>query len=176
MGEGLAGGGCPVFQVVRQVLKPGGIMATWYGTDHIDECMAALGTHLTFQWQFVSPFFGSVPGIYRFITARYRSVLMYTAGESLYLHRAVDDVIPASRREKGLHDHQQALAPTQAIVEAVSEPGQLVVDPTAGSFTTAEACWRTNRRFCGGDHDLACLGMVRERFKNILLPSESGRT
>ena len=37
------------------------------------------------------------------------------------------------------------------VIEAFSDPGELVVDPMLGSGTTAIAAWATSRRFVGGD-------------------------
>ena len=133
-----------------RVLAPDGIMVTWYGQHHLDRCMEALGLHLKYQWLFIGPFCGGAQQKAPFLCSCYRPALVYTAGEPLRLHRAVDDWTPSVlHREKDLHPHQQSIAPTQYLVEAFSQEGDLVCDPCSGSFTTAEACWHTNRRFVG---------------------------
>jgi site-specific DNA-methyltransferase (adenine-specific) len=150
-----------------EVLKPNGVMVTWYGMGHAARCIAELEKHLHFQWILVSPLYGTVGGKRGLITSCYRAALVFTNGETLRLHREVDDWMPASRREKRWHPHQQSSAPTQYLVEAFSQVAELIVDPCAGSFTTAEACWHTHRRFVGGDINPECLGMAQERFKAL---------
>ena len=39
----------------------------------------------------------------------------------------------------------------KAIIEAITEPGDLVVDPCAGSFIVSEACQELGREFMGCD-------------------------
>jgi predicted RNA methylase len=48
-------------------------------------------------------------------------------------------------------------------VRYFSTPGDLVVDPCAGSFTTAVACHRLGRRFVGCDVDKAAVVVGQER-------------
>ena len=103
----------------KRVLKPDGVLVSWYGQANLDECMAILREHhLHYQWLFTAPFYGTEPAKGRFIAARYRPALVYTVKEKLRMRRAVDDVTPGARKEKGWHPHQQTLAGTQYLVEA----------------------------------------------------------
>jgi ubiquinone/menaquinone biosynthesis C-methylase UbiE len=151
-----------------RVLKPGGVMATWYGQPHLAACMTELNKHLRYQWLFVAPFYGTVPTKPRIITSLYRPALVYSRGDKLRLHRAVQDWVLGCRREKTLHCHQQSLAPTQYLVEAFSKEGDLVVDPCSGGWTTAEACWHAARKFVGCDINANCLEIARKRFRLVL--------
>ena len=49
------------------------------------------------------------------------------------------------------HPHQKPLNLHIRLIEAVSEEGDIVVDPAAGSFMVLEACRATNRMFLGCD-------------------------
>ena len=102
------------------------------------------------------------------VVSCYQLAVVYTKGSEWRLPQQFCDRIPAGQREDGEHPHRKTNTQMQYIVEMVSEAGQLVVDPCAGSFKTAEACWRTNRLFCGGDLNPACLGMARKTFSTIL--------
>ncbi len=55
------------------------------------------------------------------------------------------------RKDKDLHPHQQPVEVADYIVSYFSDPGDIVVDPCAGSFTYAAACYRLGRRFIGCD-------------------------
>lgn len=50
-------------------------------------------------------------------------------------------------KERTGHETQKPLRPIKKLIEVNSNPGDLVLDPFAGSFTTAEACILTDRRF-----------------------------
>ena len=65
-----------------------------------------------------------------------------------------DHSIPDVWTEKATaktHTHAKPLKLQQALIEAVTKPGDLVVDPAAGSFSVLDACRRAERRFIGGD-------------------------
>ena len=72
----------------KRVLKPTGVLATWYGQANLEKCMTILREHgLHYGWLFIAPFYGTEPAKGRFIAARYRPALVYTVGEKLRLHR-----------------------------------------------------------------------------------------
>lgn len=160
----------------NRVLKPGGVMVTWYSQHHLDECLAELGKHLHFQWLFVSPLYGTGSMRWLSFIPRYQLALVYSKGEKMRLKRTTDDftpggiadLIPAGEREKSLHKHQKTVCQMQYLVEAFSEEGSLICDPCAASWTTAEACYLTNRRFVGSDISPQCLVMAQQRFASML--------
>ena len=49
------------------------------------------------------------------------------------------------------HAHQKPVGLQAALIEAVTEPGDLVVDPAAGSFSVMESALSVGRNFLGGD-------------------------
>jgi len=53
----------------------------------------------------------------------------------------------------------------QDCVEAFTDPGELVLDPFAGSGTTGVACLRLGRRFIGIERDERYAGIARERLR-----------
>ncbi len=53
--------------------------------------------------------------------------------------------------ERRAHTHQKPVGLQAALIEAVSNPGDVVIDPAAGSFSVLEACRLTDRRFLGCD-------------------------
>ncbi len=55
------------------------------------------------------------------------------------------------RVERGLHAHRKPLELQGRLIAAVSEPGDVVIDPAAGSFSVLEACQQQGRRFLGCD-------------------------
>ncbi len=72
---------------------------------------------------------------------------------------------PAVRFDPGgqVHPTQKPLALMRALVEAFSDPGELVCDPFAGAGTTAVACRMTGRRFLGWEIDPVHQGTAQRR-------------
>jgi site-specific DNA-methyltransferase (adenine-specific) len=57
-------------------------------------------------------------------------------------------VIPSSKRK---HPHQKPRELIKALIEATTEPNDLVIDSCAGSFVVLEVCRELKREFCGVD-------------------------
>jgi site-specific DNA-methyltransferase (adenine-specific) len=65
--------------------------------------------------------------------------------------------------EKTEHPTQKPEELIRRLVQASSAPGDLVVDPFAGSGTTAVVCEATGRRWLAGERDARYVGMARTR-------------
>ena len=50
-----------------------------------------------------------------------------------------------------VHPHQKPFGLQKAVIEATTEPGDVVIDPVAGSFSVMRAAHACGRRFLGGD-------------------------
>lgn len=49
------------------------------------------------------------------------------------------------------HAHKKPIELQGELITAVSNEGDVVIDPAAGSFSVMEACFKRNRRFLGCD-------------------------
>ncbi|KLL03050.1 MAG: adenine specific DNA methylase [Mycoplasmataceae bacterium RV_VA103A] len=49
------------------------------------------------------------------------------------------------------HPHEKPAGLNKRLIEAVTQKGDLVVDPCAGSFTVLNSCLETKREFLGAD-------------------------
>jgi site-specific DNA-methyltransferase (adenine-specific) len=65
--------------------------------------------------------------------------------------------------EKTEHATQKPESLIETLIKASSKPGDLVVDPFAGSGTTAVVAARLGRRWICGDADARYVGLARER-------------
>ena len=54
-------------------------------------------------------------------------------------------------RPRTAHPHAKPIPLMTQILDAITDPDDLVVDPAAGSYSTLEACRATGRRFLGCD-------------------------
>ena len=58
---------------------------------------------------------------------------------------------PLAKEQRATGVHPKPIQLQARLIEAVSNPGDLVVDPAAGTFSVLEACRQTNRAFLGCD-------------------------
>ncbi|QPQ56316.1 site-specific DNA-methyltransferase [Allosphingosinicella flava] len=70
--------------------------------------------------------------------------------------------------EGGLHPTQKPVRLMQALIELASQPDQIVLDPFAGSGTTAVAAALLNRRFIAIEQDASYVKIARKRLENEL--------
>jgi site-specific DNA-methyltransferase (adenine-specific) len=59
-----------------------------------------------------------------------------------------EKVISVSKRR---HPHQKPKELIKSLIEATTEPKDLVIDPCAGSFVVLKVCQELNRNFLGVD-------------------------
>lgn len=70
--------------------------------------------------------------------------------------------------EKTEHPTQKPEELVRRFVEGTTQPGQLVVDPFAGSGTTAVVAERSGRRWIAGDADARYVGLARDRLAALV--------
>lgn len=81
---------------------------------------------------------------------------------------SVTNTILVDARDKSLHEWQQDVGAFTTLVERLTVPGALVVDPYVGTGTTGVACVHTGRRFIGGDVDDGQVAVARARIAEAL--------
>lgn len=79
------------------------------------------------------------------------------------------DRINQSAKERLGYPTQKPLSLLMRIIEASSNPGDLVLDPFCGCGTTIEACERMGRRWIGIDIARKAVEVIEERFKKVEL-------
>ncbi len=76
-------------------------------------------------------------------------------------------IVPTNGREKTGYPTQKPLGILKRIVQASSNPGDLVLDFFAGSGTTGEACLALGRQFILVDDNRDALEVMARRFKGV---------
>jgi site-specific DNA-methyltransferase (adenine-specific) len=98
----------------------------------------------------------------------WKPILIYEHAASPPARWLPDDVLVSyGSPEKSLHPWQQNLGDFIWLVERFSNPGDLVIDPLMGTGTTAEACFRTGRRFIGCDSESDAVELARRRLGDV---------
>jgi site-specific DNA-methyltransferase (adenine-specific) len=153
------------------VLIDGGLFITFSGQFHLDHYFESFGRHLTYRWTMAATWDKDANQIHQLgISSRWKPILLYSKGTYRRTTGRKSDLLQMIAKEKSLHDWQQPLATIEELVKNFSDPGDLIVDPCAGSFGVAAVAHRLGRRFCGCDSDPSCVATGYERVKTVLGP------
>ena len=147
----------------NRVLVPGGLLVTYSGTLYLNQVIRSLDEHLTWAWASASVWMGDGTIIHpRQVTSKWKPILIFSKGEWRKRGRWQDLSVVTSK-EKAWHDWQQPLEEVESLVRSFSQPGDLVVDPCGGGFTTAVACHNLGRRCISCDLDRSAVIRGQDR-------------
>jgi DNA modification methylase len=146
-------------RLAKSALRPGGMLAVMAGQAWLPDVLNRMTVHLSYRWTLIyeTPGGPSSKLMDRRVLSRWKPVLLF-GGKQDWIG---NDVI--SLREKSDHEWQQSLSGMKSLIESVSKPGQLIVDPFLGSGTTALAALQSGRRFAGCDVDEIAVKIARHR-------------
>jgi DNA modification methylase len=153
-----------------RVLVEGGLLVTYTGQSWLHKVIPALSTHLLYRWCNASVWegAGNVAHLgdwkrhHGRIVSKWKPILVYSKGGWTKEGEWID-VSFVTSKEKDWHDHQQPLEEVESLVRDFSRPGDLVVDPCGGGFTTAVACRILGRRCISCDIDEGCVIRGQDR-------------
>lgn len=138
--------------LAARVLRPGGSLVTYVGQATLMECSNALGEHLRYWWTLAllhESGLQQLPG--KWVQVRWKPLLWFVRDDRGGSRRYVDDVVHGSKPRKDLHEWAQGLDEVKPIIEQLTEPGALILDPFAGSATFGHAANALGRHFIGAD-------------------------
>lgn len=150
-------------EMAARVLKPGGSLIAYCGHYQIPEVTALLKPHLRYWWLLMIKHGGPsarLPGKWVFV--EYKPALWYVKHHRSG-KRFVADVIQSRGKDKKFHRWGQSVAPFVYLIEKLTNPGDLVLDPFLGGGTTAVACLLTGRDCIGFELDPAMADVARGR-------------
>ena len=154
-------------EFAERVLVAGGIFMTYSGNFYLPQVMDKFEKHLTYRWQISSHYKGDATllslGSYK-VTSSWKPILVYSKGETIRKGR-FNDTVHVQSKEKSWHHWQQPLDEAVKLIHNFSSPGDLIVDPCGGGFTTAVACRNLNRRYIGCDVEAECVSRGMKRLQ-----------
>lgn len=144
---------CTFAREIERVLKPSGHCALWM--DKFDLCNDAASRFFTnikkVDWLTWDK--GRIGLGYR-TRRRGEYLMIFQKGplraKDIWTDRAIPDVWQEKVSTKD-HTHRKPVELQKRIIQAVTKPGDLVVDPCAGSFSVMEAALSVGREFLGCD-------------------------
>ena len=104
----------------------------------------------------------------------HRDLLAYCAGTYQPRRWLRDTITVTTSADKNLHPWQQGLQTPTYLVDLLSEPGGLVLDPCCGSATFGVAAIDAGRRFLGVDVDPVTIGVAADRLRQVAAGTENG--
>jgi hypothetical protein len=138
-------------EFAARVLQPGGSLVAYAGQGALPEVIAALHPHLRYWWTLaVDHQHGGqqLPG--KWVICEWKPLLWYVKD-----HRAgrdyVADRLRGTQPDKAAHEWAQGSDEVRILVERLTVPGELVVDPFAGSGAVGQVVEDMGRRWVGAD-------------------------
>ena len=130
-------------------LKPDGFIAVYSGQYHLPEVIKRLSEKLTYVWTFCLYHKGKSQIINNInIMCGWKPVLIFSRGNKKLTGY---DVLISKEREKDLHEWQQSESGVRQLVEILSKPGDLIVDPFAGPGTFLKVAYELKRKAIGAE-------------------------
>ncbi len=128
------------------VLRDGGVLAAYSGQTYLPEVITALGDHLRYWWMIAVVHRHGKPVVWpRRAMNAWKPVLIFTQGKpECGLFR--DAMWLGSADGKEGHPWGQPSSEAEEIIDAFTEPGDVVLDPFCGSGTVPMAAMALGRR------------------------------
>lgn len=149
-----------------RVLKPNGSLITYVGHYAIPEVMPLMTPHLRYWWLLAVDHSGSaarLPGKWVFV--HWKPLLWFVKGGRRD-NEYIADQINSQQTAKDLHPWQQDTTEATYYIEHLTQPGETVLDPFAGSGTTLIAGLQLNRRVIGVDIAEQHIDTMTERIRS----------
>lgn len=134
----------------ERVLIPGGSLIVYTGQSRLDRDMRIFGDRLRYWWLLSMLHTQSqrLPG--KFVLAEFKPVLWFVKhhrrGRTL-----VNDVLRPPQRDKSEHKWGQGEGGVTFLIEHLTAPGEMVVDPFAGTATWGRIAESMGRRWIGAE-------------------------
>jgi DNA methylase/ParB-like nuclease domain len=153
-----------------RVLKPGGFAAFYAGRIHLQEVMEQLGRHLHYRALITlrhKQHFGNIGSSK--LSADCKYILVYqTSGADGDFITSLKGVIDGTGQEKTSHEYQQSVSDLDNLIDAITNPGDTILDMFAGSGTTGVAALQKSRRTILIEEDAVDCAACRARLKEVL--------
>ena len=155
-------------RLAARVLKPNGSLITYVGHYAVIEAGVLMRQHLRFWWTIALVHSGHaarLPGKWVFV--EWKPLMWFVKGGRNNNNNFVSDLYKSKPPTKNEHDWQQDTSEACYYIEQLTMPGDIVLDPFAGSGTTILAANSIGRRAIGIELDDERAMIARGRINAI---------
>ena len=156
-------------KVAARVLKDGGSLVCMVGQSYLPDVINELAKFMTYHWcMCYLTLGGQSPQLFQKRTNSFWKPLIWLV-KGKYTGDWIGDVLksPANNNDKRFHEWGQSIGGMLDIVQRLTDPNQIILDPFVGGGTTGVAAVMTGRKFIGADVNQTCLTTTENRIKEV---------
>lgn len=154
-------------KVAARVLKDGGSLICMTGQSYLPDVINLLATNMTYHWSmcYLTP--GQKTQLWqRHLHTSWKPLLWFVKGE--YKGDWIgDDVTTSPTNDKQFHEWGQSFGGMKDVIERLTHPNALILDPFLGGGTTGVVALYCKRKFIGVDIEQSCIDTTLARLKEI---------
>lgn len=152
-------------EVAARVLKPGGSLICEVGGYALPHVLDALREHLRCWWILGERHTNRLAQMREYgVKVKWKPLLWFVKETRREPREFVLDLVDGTY-DKEHHDWQKGQTAAEYYIQRLTEPGDLVFDPFAGSGTTAVVCNRLHRRWLLFEIDADTAMLARQRIR-----------
>lgn len=158
----------PAFAELFRVLRPDAFCVSFYGWSKVDLFFRAwrqAGFRVVGHFVFTKSYASSTS----YVRYQHESAYLLAKGNPSHPAQPLADVLPWKYTGNRLHPTQKPVSVLAPLVAAFSRPGEIVLDPFAGSGSTCVAAAQLGRRYIGIEMDAKYHAAARQRLNGELV-------
>ncbi len=149
-------------------LRPGGLCLAYAGQFYLPQVMAMMGRHLEYWWTLAIRFSGSHCAIHpRHIQSKWRSIVVFAKPPLTPAPQWLSDHLEGGGRAKEHHEWGQDQSEIEYLIEKLTEPGELIVEPFCGGGSVVAAAKKMGRRWIATEIDETTALIARKRLSEV---------
>ena len=151
-------------RVAARVLKNGGSLIVMTGQSYLPEVISHLGENMSYYWCMTYLTQGQSPQLFqKRVNTFWKPVLWYVKNN--YSGDFTSDILRSPENDKNFHKWGQSFGGMSDIIEKLTNPNDLILDPFLGGGTTGAAAVSMGRKFIGSDIEQENINISHERIK-----------
>ena len=121
------------------------------GQSRVDRDMAIFGEHLKYWWLLIMPHTQPQRLLGAGVLVTFKPVLLYVKNHQRMPRSLLPDTLQSTKRDKLAHPWAQGDGGIWPLIEHLTEPGELILDPFCGSAEWGRIATSMGRRWIGAD-------------------------
>ncbi len=159
-------------RVASRILKNGGSLIVMSGQSYLPEVISRLSEHMNYYWCMTYLTQGQAPQLFhKRVNTFWKPVLWHVKNN--YSGDFTSDILRSPENDKNFHKWGQSFGGMSDIIEKLTNPNDLILDPFLGGGTTGAVAVSMGRKFIGSDIEQENINISRERIKECYYNARS---